>query len=147
MSLADAHRRAPLGPTLALTVTLALACFAIALALVMLLSTPTQLPAFHAEENQHAESALYGIAFAVILPVALITVPRLADEIAAGPNGIALSLLSASLMATLAMSIIVARVLPGSGGVVKELVVVGVWSAGTIGVLARARRTRPWALW
>jgi hypothetical protein len=145
VSLADAHRRAPLGPTLALTVTLALACFAIALALVMLLSTPTQLPAFHAEENQHAESALYVIAFAVILPVALITVPRLADEIAAGPNGIALSLLSASLVATLAISIIVARVLPGSGGVVKELVVVGVWSAGAIGVLARARQTRPWA--
>ena len=137
--------RAPLGPTVALTMALAVACFGIVLAVVMLLSSPTELPAFHAEENQQAESTLYVIGFVVILPLALVAVPRFADAIARGANGSALSVLTGLLVAALAAALIVARVLPGGGGVVEELVALGVWSVGAVAVLARARRPRPWA--
>ena len=41
----------------------------------------------YATQRQGAESALYLAAFAVILPLALVAVPRLANAIAAGPNG------------------------------------------------------------
>jgi hypothetical protein len=139
-----ASSRAPFGPTLALTVVLAVAGFAVALAVVMLLSSPTPLPAFHTQEDQQAESALYVVSFALILPVALIAAPRLADTITAGPNGGAFSLLAASLVATLAASILLTRVLPGGGGVVEVLAVVGMWWIGAIALLARARQARPW---
>jgi hypothetical protein len=136
--------RAPLGPTLALTMTLAVACFAVAIAVVMLLTTPVKLPAFHTQENQRAESTLYVLAFAVILPLALILVPRLADRIAVRTNADVVSLLAALLVATLAASILITRVLPGGGGVVEALAVVGIWSVGAAALLARARQGRLW---
>jgi hypothetical protein len=135
---------APFGPTLALTVTLALACFAVALGVVMLLTTPVKLPAFHTEENQRAESTLYVLAFAVILPLALIVVPRLADRIAARTNADVVSLLTALLVVTLAASILITRVLPGGGGVVEALAVVGIWWVGAAALLERARQGRVW---
>jgi hypothetical protein len=138
--------RAPIGPTLAITMALAVACFGITLAVVMLLSTPTELPAFHAEENQRAESTLYVLGFVVILPLALAAVPRLVDRIAAGANGSALSVLAGLLVASLGAALIVARVLPGGGGVVEELALLGAWSLGAAGVLARAREDRPWRM-
>jgi hypothetical protein len=136
--------RAPFGPTLALTLTLAVAFFAVVMAVVMLRSTPTDLGSL-GEQNQDAETALYVIAFALILPVALIVVPRLAGAVAAGPNTGALSLLAALLVATLAASILVASLLPGGGGLVGELIVVGIWWVGAVAALARARQTRPWS--
>lgn len=136
--------RAPFGPTLALTLTLAVACFAVVLPVVMLLTSPVPLPAFNAEENQKAESLLYVAAFAVILPLALIVVPRLADRIAAGPNADGVSVLAGLLVATLAASILVTRVLPGGGGVVEALVVVGIWWIGAIALLSRARTAPRW---
>ena len=39
------------------------------------------------EQNQDAENLLFLLAFAVVLPAALVLVPRIADRIAAGPNG------------------------------------------------------------
>jgi hypothetical protein len=135
---------APLGPTLALTLTLAVACFAVLMAAVMLHSTGTSLGPGQ-EEHQSAESTVYVIAFGLILPAAVILVPRLADTIAAGPNGGGLSLLTAVLVATLAASILVTSVLPGGGGLVDEVAVSGTWSLGALVVLARARQRRPWA--
>jgi hypothetical protein len=135
---------APFGPTLALTVALAVACFAAALAVVMWLTTPVLLPPpLNYYENQTAESVLYAVAFALILPLALNAAPRLADTIAAGPNGRALSLLVAILVATLAVSILVARVVPG-GVEVDALLVSGAWSVGAVALLARVRQARPW---
>ncbi len=115
------------------------------MAVVIKLSTPTQLPEFHSEENQAAESALYVLAFALILPIALIAVPRLADRIAAGPNARALSPMAALMVGTLAAALIVARVLPGGGDVIEELVVVCAWSLGAAAALYRASRATPWA--
>lgn len=134
--------RAALGPTLALTVTLAVGCFVVVLAAVVLLVDPTPVPGLAPlVQRQDAETALYLAAFAVILPVALIAVPRLADAIAAGPNAAVLSALAASLATTMIGSLIVARVLPGDSAV-DALVVLVLWWAGAITVLARTRR--PW---
>jgi hypothetical protein len=137
-----AGRRAPLMPTLALTMTLAIACFAVVAAVLMLLTHPVVIPGLHLEQNQKQESALYAVSFFVILPLALIVVPRLADRVVARTNADALSLLAALLVATLAASILVARVLPGGGGLVGALALVGIWSIGAVALLARASQGR-----
>src|SRR5215207_8520196 len=82
-----AVQRAALGPTTAITLALAVGCFVLALTGVELVTTPKPLPApLPGTENQDAESALYVISFALILPAALVAVPRVVDAIAAGPN-------------------------------------------------------------
>ena len=79
-SPAEAGPRAPLGPTVALTISLAVACFVVALGVVELTSTPHRLPPPYGSENQPAESALYAIGFAVILPLVVIAAPRIAGQ-------------------------------------------------------------------
>ncbi|MEK6326346.1 MAG: hypothetical protein AABM66_02320 [Actinomycetota bacterium] len=130
---------------MALTVALAIGLFVLVLGPALILTSPTLLPPPLSDQEQDVESALYLAAFAIILPAALIAAPRLADTIAAGPNAGALSLLAALVVATLAVAILVVRVLPGAGGVVEALSVVGVWWLGAMALLARATRTRPWA--
>ena len=98
---AVAGSRAPFGPTLALTVTLAVACFAVAVGCVELIFNPEPLPPpFDLGQNQTIESGLYLMGFVLILPLALIVVPRLADTITASHSGGALSSLAALLVAT-----------------------------------------------
>ena len=83
--------RAPYGPTLAVTVALAAAVFLALMAIVISASHPDTagLGAFAGrvnQQNQSAKSLLYLAAYFVILPVALVAVPRLADAVAATPN-------------------------------------------------------------
>jgi hypothetical protein len=137
---APSAARAPLGPTIALTVTLGGACFVVVLAIALLVSTPTPIPDLDAEQNQDTETALAVVAFALILPLSLFLVPRLADRIASGPNADSLSLLTAFLVATLAASILVMSLLPGDGGPFEALMVVGIWWIGAIGLLASVTR-------
>lgn len=141
----SASVRAPLGPTTALTVTLAVACFTIVMALVELLDHPRPAPSvlLRLGQKQNAETALYLTAFAMIVPIALILVPRLADAVSTTPNGEALSALAALLVASFAASILLARLL-FHGSVASALGVVTLWSVATIGVLTRARQPRPW---
>jgi hypothetical protein len=114
---------------------------------LLLVDHPTQLPAPLGEQNQDAETALYLIAFVVILPLALFAAPRLADAIAAGPNGAALSPLAGLLVATLAATVLAVRVsssLPWGDGVGVALAGTAAWSAGAAAVLVRAMRPREW---
>jgi hypothetical protein len=135
---------APLGPTVALTVTIGVAFFAVLAAVALLLVNPQPVPGLpEFSQRQDAETALYFLAFAVIVPAALIAVPRLADAIAARSGGEALSLLAAALAAALALAVIVARLLPGEGAV-AVLIVLAVWAAGAVTALVRATRPRPW---
>ncbi len=135
---------APLAPTVVLTVTFAIAAFAIVLASAELLVNPEPLPPpFNLGENQNLESALYLMAFALLLPAALILVPRLAERISTTPNARALPFLAALLAAALAASIILARVLSGDG-VAGLLGAVGLWSAAAVALLTRARQSHPW---
>lgn len=136
--------RAGLGPTVALTVTLAVAGFVVVLALVELLVHPKPLPPpLNLGQKQTAETALYLVAFGLVVPAALIGVPRLAGAIAARANGAALSALAAGLAAGLAAAILGVRVIRG-GGVGEVLAATATWWIVAGAILARALRPRPW---
>jgi hypothetical protein len=135
---------AAIGPTLALTATLAVACFVVVMVPVELLVEPTRLaPPLNVEQKQDAETALYLLSFGLILPAALLLVPRLADSIAAGRNGAGLPSLAALLVAALGAAIAAAHLAPG-GGVVETGVTVAIWSLGAAAALWRASRTSAW---
>jgi hypothetical protein len=142
---ASAERRAPLGPTLALTLTVGIAGFALAMAAIMLNSSPTPLPWPGTFQNQGAETRSYVVGVAVLLPAALVVAPRLADRIARGPNAAGLSVLVAAAAASFAAAIIVLAVFFKDAGLSAVLGVVGAWSACAAGALARAMSRRPWA--
>jgi hypothetical protein len=136
--------RAPLGPTLALTMALAVGVFVVVVGLILIPTSPTPLAPPLAPQEQTEESALFGLAFFLILPAALIIVPRLADAIAATPNGRAFSALTGALVGALAISILVLRALPDGGTVIQAAIILGAWTIGALLMLARARQARPW---
>ncbi|MEK6250813.1 MAG: hypothetical protein AABM43_02510 [Actinomycetota bacterium] len=126
-------------------VTLGLACFAVVLAVTLLLVAPKPVYGLAPlTQRQDAESTLYLLAFGLILPLALIVVPRLADGIAAGPNGGGLALVAAVLIGSLMLSLLVARALPGANAA-EALGMFALWWLGAVALLARAGSTRPWA--
>lgn len=140
------------GPTLAITVTLAVAVF-LALMSLVVLSTHPQVGGLGAfaglvnQQNQTAKTLLYVVAFVLILPVAVIAVPRLADAIVAGPNSAALPILGAGLTASLAAVLIVIRLshsLPWGDGLRTVLAGAALWLIAAGAGLARAARARPW---
>jgi hypothetical protein len=132
--------RAPLGPTLALTVTLAVAGFVLILAVSELLVHPRPLPPpLNLGQRQTLETALYLVAFGLVGPAALIGGPRLADSLAQRVGPDALSLLAAVLLASFSVAIIAARTVAG-GGVGRTLAIVALWSVAAVGLIAIARR-------
>jgi hypothetical protein len=140
------------GPTVAIAVTLAVAVFLALMSVVVLLTHPQVggLGAFAGlvnQQNQTAKSLLYVVAFVLILPVAVIAVPRLTNVIAAGPNAAALAALSGALTAGLAAVLIVIRVshsLPWGDGLGTVLAGVALWSIAAAVGLRRAASGRPW---
>jgi hypothetical protein len=145
-----AARHAPFAPTLALTVTLAVAGFTVLMSAVVLAIHPDLSilsNRFGDQQNQTAKTALYVVVYAVILPVALIAVPRLADAILAGPSGAALPALAGALAATLEATFIAVKVssrLPWGDGLGVVLVAGILWCAVAAAALARAARPRAW---
>ncbi len=141
---------APFGATLAITVTLAVGCFLLLMAFVWVVHPPHRLPGYFAaggDQNQKTKTALYVIAYAAILPLSLIAVPRLADAIAAGANARALPALAPLLAGSLALAVLLVRLsgaLPWGDGTGVLLVLVGIWALGTALVLRRALQPRPW---
>ncbi|MDQ6810500.1 MAG: hypothetical protein M3Z95_01200 [Actinomycetota bacterium] len=141
---------AQFGATLTLTATLAVACVAMLMSLVLRVAHPDLsilANNFGAQQNQSAKTALYLATFAVILPLALIAVPRLTDAIADGPNGAALSTLAGLLAGAFAAALLAVKAsnhLPWGDGLGVLLAVVGMWWVLAAAVLARATRTRPW---
>jgi hypothetical protein len=99
------------------------------------------------DQNQTAKSALYLTAFVVVLPLALVAVPRLAAAVAAGPNGAALGLLSAIVAGALSVALLAVKLsgaLPWHDGADVLLVAMALWWSVAGAVLARAARPRPW---
>jgi hypothetical protein len=151
-SRASGRPAAGYGPVLALTVTLAVAAFLVVMPLVVLGAHPDQqglgsFTAFVNQQNQTAKSLLYLVAFLVVLPLAVVLVPRLADTIAAGPNGVALPVLGALLAGSLAVALIVVRLshrLPWGDGLNVLLVAVVLWTLAAGAGLWRASRGGPW---
>jgi hypothetical protein len=135
---------AALGPTLALTVALGAAAFGIVAALVVLLVAPQPIEGLPgAAQRQDAETALYVLAFVVLLPAALIVVPQRADAIAARVGDDGLSLLAASLVGGLCVAILVTRVLPGDGAA-GALAALAIWGVSAGAALWRAARAPAW---
>lgn len=139
---------APLLVALALGAAGATAAFVIAAALAMAVIEPVGLPAeIGGEQNQTAESGLYLLAFAVILPLAALFGPRLADRIAAGPNRALLeplaAILTAGLLAALGAARLCAEAEWGEGIGVAALFALA-WSVAAAGLLARSAAGAPW---
>jgi hypothetical protein len=130
--------RAPFGTTVALVVTLAVAAFAVVMPFVALAIEPVELPAPFPSQNQRAETLAYLLAFAVILPAAIVAGRRLADRVR-DPA------VPALLAAGLAAAVIAVRL--ADGGVAAVLVAALLWWAGAAVVLARPPRVAPATVW
>lgn len=140
-----APARAPLDIAIALSVLLGIGCFAVAAAAVVLVVQPTPIAglALPLAQRQHAETALYFAGFFVILPLALIAGPRIADAIALGASREGLSFLAATLVAAMSVAVIAARVLPWESAA-DALGALAVWWVAAAASLARAARPAPW---
>ena len=147
MTSPQSSRRAPFGATLALIVTLAVAAFGVLMPLIMTAIPGHPLPAPFADQHQRGETLSYLLAFAVILPLAVVSARRLCDTIAAGPNAQALTALTGVLAAALAAALIAVR---ASGrfeqhdGVKVVLAAAALWWLGAGLVLARTARPAAW---
>ncbi len=125
------------GPALAITATLAIAAalLLIAAQLLVIHSNISASSPYHNlinQQNQSVKTDAYLISFLVILPLALLGGPRIADAIAGGPNAHGLPSLAAALAALLAAALIVVHFsggLPWGPGVKGLLVAVLVWAA------------------
>ena len=134
------------GQALAIAVTLALAAFLVVMALAVLGSHPQTagLGAFVGlvnQQNQSAKSAVYLVAFVVLLPLSLWAALRLGDRVAAGVGASALTALCALLTGSLAGILILVRLsagLPWGDGLVAVLVAVVLWAVGAGAALWRA---------
>lgn len=136
------------GPTLALTVALALGAAGMVMGAVMLLVEPQPVPlGFEHTQRQEAETAVYAATFLLVLPVALLTGPRLARGVRAAQGERGLRVLSALLVAGLALVVLVTRASwhVGGGGMGTLLALTGGWALAAGAALGRAR-TRPWPL-
>lgn len=134
--------------TLVLTLALAFGALGIVMAAVMLVVEPQPIPGLGLAQRQDAETGLYVLAFAVVLPVAVIAGSRLSRRIAAGPNGGALPVIAAALAAGLLGAVLLTRAswhFSWGGGMDVLLVAIGAWAVGTAALLARALRS-PWPL-
>jgi hypothetical protein len=136
--------RSPLAPwpvVLALTATAAVAAAAaIAAALVLAVhgqASITFLAGFINQQNQTAKTAGYLVAFAIVLPLAAVFVPRAADRLAAGPGGSALGAAAALLAGGLALVPVAVRVL--DGGLAAVLGALAVWALAGAGLIAGLR--------
>ena len=123
--------RASFGTTVALVVTLAAAAFAVVMPLLLLAIEPVELPPPFPSQNQRAETLAYLVAFAAILPAAVLAGRRLADRLQD-------PVLPALLVAALALAVIAVRV--ADGGVKAVLAAALVWWAGAAVVLVRPPR-------
>src|SRR4051812_24588837 len=141
---------APFGSTLVLTAVLALAAIGLLMSAVMLVVDPTPIVGLGVGQRQDAETGLYVAAFFLLLPAALVLVPRVADRIARGPNADGLAALAALLAAGLIAAVLVAR-LADLAGVVSSgfdalAPLLVLWWALAGVAIARAARPEPWQL-
>src|SRR4051812_13835791 len=139
---------APFGSTLVLTAVLALAAIGLLMSAVMLVVDPTPIEGLGVGQRQDAETGLYVAAFFLLLPAALVLVPRVADRVARGPNADGLPALAALLATGLIAVVLVAR-LADLAGIVSSgfdalAPLLVVWSIAAGAALARAARPEPW---
>jgi hypothetical protein len=133
----------PLGPTLALTVAFAAAGFAVLAAVVLIVDPPTRLPPPFPAQNQDAETLIYVLTYAAILPLSLFGARRVGRAIAAD----ALAAVAALLLAALAVAVLALKLAGTLGlgdGVRALLIAAAAWWLAAGATLARASRARAW---
>jgi hypothetical protein len=140
---------APLGPIVALSVAIAVGVFLILAPIARHLLPVTELRDPFADQHQDAETLMFVVAFAVLLPLSVIVSARIADRVSTGPNRSGFSALCASLSAALAVVLLVTRLserFEGGGG--ETVLVAGalLWCALAAAALWRAASPRPWGL-
>jgi hypothetical protein len=138
---------AAFGPTLILTITFVAAAFLVAMAVILsvLHPPPGHLSTVYIRQNQSGKTALYVGTFVLLLPLAILVVPRLADRIASGPNAGVLGSLAAVLAGSLALVVVLVKVLPFSGhGLRSLLIAVGAWWAFATALVFAITRPRSW---
>ncbi len=148
----DGALRAGYAASAALTVMLALdACVLLASAVLLIVHPDlTGLRAFAAvvnQQNQSGKTVVYLLSFFVILPLALVGSPRVADKIASGPNRGSLNGLVVGLGVSLGGVIVLTRLsasLPWGDGLGVLLAGFAAWGAVAVAVLRRALAPRPW---
>jgi hypothetical protein len=144
--------RAPTAATIALTVAVACGCMLVLIPAALLLDpgTPSRgLFAALGHRNQSVKTALYVVAFLVLVPGAVLLVPRVADRLAAGRNGQAVGLLASGLWLALCAVIIAAHIsarLPWGDGLGVALVAACCWWLLALAIVWRALRPQPWPL-
>lgn len=130
-----AQQRGDYGSALALTAAFAFAFVLAVMAADLLVNhsgipTSSPLSGLVNQQNQTVKTDVYLGAFLIVLPLALIAAPRIADAVAAGPNGDALPAFAAGLVGLLAVALIVVRLsggLPWGDGVKGILGAMAVW--------------------
>lgn len=131
-SEASVAARAGFAATAALSVCAALAGALLA-GIVGYLALPvTDLPAPFPDHHNDAETLVFVLSFAAIVPLAAWLGPRLADRIAAGPNAAALdaiSALGALALVGLTVAVKFSERLPWGGGLEVMLVALLIWWA------------------
>lgn len=135
--MSEATERGGFGPAVTLTVV-AVAAAALVLTAAQLLVVHPGITGFAGrtglfnQQRQTVKTDVYLISFLVLVPLALIFVPRLVNAIASGPNGAGLDAFAAVACGSLAAALIVVRLsggLPWGSGVKGILVGVLAWSA------------------
>ena len=132
--------RAPIGQTLAVAIAFAVAASAVLAALALIALPATTLPPPLPEQHQDAETLVYVLAFAAILPAALLAAPRVA------PGGAVAALLIASLPAAVIV-LRLADALKIGGGDVSVLILGTLWWLAAAALLAAGPRLDPLARW
>lgn len=131
----------PLGVTIALSSLLAIGTFTLIAPILRGIVPVTTLPDPLPDHHQDAETLLFVLAFAVLLPFGVWSGARISDRIATGPNADSASALTALLTGLLTLVLIGARL---SSEVVLSAGS-AVWLAVAALALARAAAPRDWA--
>ena len=100
---------ATVGATIALSASLTFAALFVVCPLLWQVMPITTLPAPFPDTHQDAEWVTFFLVFALLLPLAVVASLRLADRIAAGPNGDSFGAVAAVLAAGAGLVVIVTR--------------------------------------
>jgi len=131
---------ATLADAAALTAAAVLGAASLLASVAYLLLPPIELPEPFEDHHQTAETAVFLITLVIVLPLAVWTVPRLADRIASRSRTAAAGA-AVLACATLVAGLLLVRVstgLPWGGGMPTLLAVTALWWIGVGAVAARA---------
>jgi hypothetical protein len=143
----SASEGARLGPEIALGVSLAIGALLVLAPLVWRVLPITALPEPFPDHHQDAETLIYVLAYAVLLPLGVLGAVRISDRIATGPSAGSLSGAVGLLSAGLALVVVFTKVsdeLPWGGGPGVLAAAAGLWWVLAAVTLGRAASSRGW---